>query len=67
MTDNRPDEKGVGGPSPGAIAGLSALDSPQRSLRECSVDRDHHVRGLDDGIGGLAACQFELVDSLVGN
>src|SRR5947208_6473595 len=29
---------------------------------EWSVDRDHHVGGLDDRIGGLAAGQFELVD-----
>ena len=32
-----------------------------------SVDRDHHVRSLDDGVGLLAFFELEIVDSLVGD
>src|SRR5262249_50638398 len=51
--------------SRGSAGGTPAW-RPSR-LRERSVDRDHHVRGLDDRVGGLAACQLEVVDSFVGD
>lgn len=32
-----------------------------------SIRADHHVRGLDDGVGGLALFQLQLGDGFVGD
>src|SRR5215510_16099081 len=55
--------------SAGKTADPSAIHIKRRVIA-CgarSIDRDHHVRGLDDRICRLAGRQLELVDRLVGD